>query len=153
MVATRMINYPSWSRQNPFAAMNQMAREMDWLTNNMFGRPDLRWMPAKVFPAVNITENGDKYYVRAELPGIKAEDINVEITGKKLTMSGERKIKSEGETVRYHRRERESGRFSRVIGLPGDIDANTVKAEMVNGILTVEISKSEASKPKKITVN
>ncbi|MGD8365922.1 MAG: Hsp20/alpha crystallin family protein, partial [Desulfobacterales bacterium] len=53
----------------------------------------------------------------------------------------------------YHRREREAGKFSRVIGLPGDIDSNSVEAKMVNGILTVVISKSEASKPKQISVN
>ena len=152
MVARR-INFPSFSWQNPFTTMDQLTREMDWLRGNVFGRPGLRWMPAKVFPAVNITENNDKYYVRAELPGIKAGDINVEITGKNLTISGERKITSEGENVRYHRRERDAGRFSRVIGLPGDIDAESVNAEMVDGILTVAISKAEASKPKKITVH
>jgi HSP20 family protein len=70
-----------------------------------------------------------------------------------LTIAGERTIPSEGENVRYHRKEREAGKFSRVIGLPGDIDATQVNANMANGMLTVTVAKSEASKPRQITVN
>ena len=152
MVA-RMINFPTTRWQNPFAAMDQMAKEMDWMSRNFFDRPHLRWAGARVFPAMNITEDPDHYYVRAELPGIASEDIALEITGKKLSLSGERKIPSEGENVKYHRREREAGRFSRAIGLPGDVDADSVKAKMVNGVLTVAIAKAAAAKPKKITVS
>ena len=91
--------------------------------------------------------------MRAELPGIKAEEIDLQVNGRNLMIAGERKIRSESEKARYHRREREAGKFSRVIGLPGDIDADSVDAKMVNGVLTVEISKSEAAKPKQITVH
>jgi HSP20 family protein len=142
MVARRMINFPSTGWQNPFTEMERMVQQMDLLTKAMFGgRPGMRLYPSRVFPAVNITEDKDNYFVRAELPG------------RNLTISGERKIQFEGENAKYHRREREAGKFSRVIGLPGDIDSNSVEAKMVNGILTVVISKSEASKPKQISVN
>jgi HSP20 family protein len=70
-----------------------------------------------------------------------------------LTISGERKIPSEGDNVKYHRREREAGKFSRVIGLPGEIDADGVDARVENGVLMVKIAKSEAAKPKQITVH
>lgn len=94
-----------------------------------------------------------KFYVRAELPGIKADAIDIQVVGRNLTITGERKIPSEGENIRYHRKEREAGKFSRIIGLPGDIDESNVEAKIVNGVLTVAIAKSEASKPKKITLN
>jgi HSP20 family protein len=72
---------------------------------------------------------------------------------KEITISGERKIPSAGENAKYHRREREAGKISRAIGLPSDIDADSVMAKMNSGVLMVEISKSEAAKPKQITVN
>ena len=69
-----------------------------------------------------------------------------------LSISGERKIASEGDNVRYHRREREAGTFNRVVALPGEVDADKVEANHVNGVLTVVIPKAEAAKPKQITV-
>lgn len=126
---------------------------MDQLTHALLGRPKMEWLSAKVFPAVNLTEDADNYYVRAELPGVKADALDLQVTGRNLAVSGERKIRPAGENTRYHRREREAGKFSRVIGLPGDIDANKVDAKMLNGVLTVTIAKAEASKPKQIQVN
>ena len=154
MLARRMINIPSMGWQNPFEEMERMVQQMDFLTKAMFGgRPGMRFYPSRVFPAVNITEDKDNYLVRAELPGIKTDEVDLQINGRNLTISGERKIQFEGENAKYHRREREAGKFSRVIGLPGDIDADKVDAKMVNGVLTVIISKSETSRPKQITVN
>ena len=152
MVSRRLIDFPFMGWQNPLAEMERMARQMDLLSNAIFGRPETRLYPAKVFPAINITEDSDKYYVRAELPGIKADEIRLEIKGRNIAISGERKIQSEGENARYHRREREAGRFSRVISLPGEVDADCVDAKQVNGILTVAITKSENAKPKQIAV-
>lgn len=153
MIAQRLFNYPSYGWQHPFADIERMSRHLDQLTSAVFGRPAMNLYPSRVFPAVNISENTDKYFVRAELPGIKADEIDLQVTGRKLTISGERKIETADDSAKYHRRERDAGKFSRVIGLPGDIDADSISAEMVNGVLTVEISKSEASKPKKITVH
>lgn len=153
MLARRLINFPSMGWANPFAEMDRMARRMDTLSRHMFDSPSLSLFPSKVFPAVNISEDKDKYFVCAELPGIKADEIDIQVHGKNLTISGERKIPSEGDTVKYHRREREAGKFSRVIGLPGDIDEDGVDARMENGVLMVEIAKSEAAKPKQITVH
>ena len=107
---------------------------------------------AGVFPAVNLSEDKDGYFVRAELPGVRAEDLDVQVMGRNLTISGQRTIAVEGEKACYHRREREGGRFSRVLGLPGDIDAEKVSARLVNGILTVQVPKAATSKPRQISV-
>ncbi len=72
---------------------------------------------------------------------------------KNISISGARKIAPEEEGTKYHRKEREAGKFSRAIGLPGDIDPNKVEAKLADGILTVVVSKAEAAKPKQITVN
>ena len=154
MIARRVINFPSRNWQNPREEMERMINQMGFLTRAMFGgRPEMRLSPSSVFPAVNITEDKGSYIVRAELPGIKTNELDLQINGRNLTISGERKIQFEGEDANYHRREREAGKFSRAIRLPGDIDSNSVEAKMVNGILTVVISKSEAAKPKQISVN
>ena len=82
---------------------------MDRLSRDVLGRPNLAWRPAKVYPAINLTEDTDNYYVRAELPGIKPDDLDMNVTGKNLTITGERRIESEGEKIRYHRKERDAG--------------------------------------------
>jgi HSP20 family protein len=152
MLTRNVFGLPSTGWRNPFAELEHLSRQMDLLTNTMFGRPGARIMMPKIFPAINITEDKDKYYVRAELPGMKADDIKLEVIGRNLAIAGERKIQSEGDNARYHRREREAGRFSRVIGLPGDVDADSVDAKLVNGLLTVAIAKSAAARAKQITV-
>ena len=99
-----------------------------------------------------VTEDKENYYVRAELPGIKSNELDIQVTAEGISISGERKIPVEGNNVRYHRREREAGKFSRSINLPGEIDVNKVEASMKNGVLKVTIPKSEAAKPRQITV-
>jgi HSP20 family protein len=109
-------------------------------------------LSAGVFPLTNITEDGKNFYVRAELPGMQSNDLNIQVTSNGISISGERKIPEEGNNVKYHRREREAGKFSRLINLSGDIDINKVDAVLKNGILTVKIPKAEAVKPRQITV-
>ncbi|MBT8363891.1 MAG: Hsp20/alpha crystallin family protein [Deltaproteobacteria bacterium] len=128
-----------------------MRRNMGQLFDQVTGRP-LRATTAGVFPLVNLTENNDHYYVRAELAGLKAEELNIAVTGNNLTISGERKIPSEGDSVKYHRREREAGSFSRIIALPSDVEVDNVEAGLVDGVLTVTIPKAEVAKPKQISV-
>lgn len=153
MFARKLFDFPSVGWQHRFADMEHMSRQMNRLTQAVLGKPGTHWLSARVFPAVNLTEDKNKYYVRAELPGIKADALDIEVSGNNLTIAGERTIPSEGDGTRYHRKEREAGKFSRVIGLPGDIDAEQVEAKMVNGMLTVTIAKAEVAKPKQITVN
>ena len=73
--------------RNPFDQMNLLRRQMDLLTNAMFHRMPLhRFIPSGVFPAINLTEDGQSYHIRAELPGMKAEDLDVEVVGRNLTL-------------------------------------------------------------------
>jgi HSP20 family protein len=153
MFARPLFNYPTMGWRHPFAELERMSRQMDRLSQGLMGRPGLAWRTAKVFPAINLTEDADSYYVRAELPGIKADALDIQAVGRNLTISGERTIASEGENVKYHRREREAGKFSRIIGLPGNINTDKVDAKLANGILTVTIAKADAAKPKQITVS
>jgi len=121
--------------------------------DQMFDETPQQRGSAGVFPLTNLTEDSDKYYVRAELPGVKGDELEIQITGKNLAISGERKIAAAEEGARYHRREREAGTFSRMIGLPGEVDTDKVEANLENGILTIAVSKAEIAKPKQISVS
>ena len=151
MIYRRMFGLPLQGWQSSFGDLERMRRDMDNLFNQISGGPYLS-RQAGVFPAVNLTEDADYYYVRAELPGIKPEELDIQATGNNLSISGERSIPEEGQNVRYHRREREAGSFSRMISLPGDINADKVDANLAGGILTVTVPKAEVAKPKQITV-
>ena len=143
---------PSWGLGSAFEELERMRRRLEEMSGGLERRP-YRVLGAGVFPLINLTEDKDNYYVRAEMPGLKADELSISVTANNLSISGERKIASEGENVRYHRREREAGTFSRVVGLPGEVDADKVEANHVNGILTVVIPKAETAKPKQITVH
>ena len=153
MFPRNLLNFQGFGSTNPYAELDRMRRQMDALSNMFFrGTPERRVLSAGVFPLLNITENKDSYYIRAELPGVKAEDLGIQVVDKTLTISGERNIPKEGEKAKYHRREREAGKFSRAIGLPGEIDSDKIEAQLSDGLLTVTIPKAEKTKPKQITV-
>jgi HSP20 family protein len=121
--------------------------------DQMFDDTPSQRVSAGVFPLINLSEDRENYYVRAELPGVKGEELDIQVTGNNLAISGERKIAAKEEGARYHRREREAGTFSRMIGLPGDIDADKVDAKLENGVLSIVVSKAEIAKPKQISVS
>lgn len=151
MILRRIGDWPTWDWRSPFEELDRMRRDMDRLFEGMAGGL-LKGAAAGVFPLMNVTEDRDKYYVRAELPGIKGDDLEISITGNNLSISGERKLPAEEEDARYHRREREPGRFSRVITLPGEVDAGGVEAHARDGLLTIVLTKAEAARPKQIAV-
>lgn len=154
MAARAFSTFPYWGFQTPFDQLNALHRRMDNLNDLLLRGAGRRgYTTAGVFPLINLTEDEDAYRVRAELPGIAADSLNIQVVGRNLTIAGERTIPAEDKAARYHRREREAGAFSRGIGLPGDIDPGKVTASMTDGILTVTLPKSEASKPKQITVS
>ena len=151
MITRRLLYSPFWGTRSPLYELDRMRREMDRLFADL-PTESYRPLRAGVFPLVNLTEDKDNYYVRAELPGLAAKELDISVTGNNLSITGERKIPSEGENVKYHRREREAGRFSRIIGFPGEVGVDKVEAKLVNGILTVTVPKAEAAKPKQITI-
>ena len=150
MIYRRFLNVPTWRIRSPFEELHRMRQQLDQLFEDA-ATPHQR-LSAGVFPLINLTEDKDNYYLRAELPGVKGEELDIQVTGNNIGISGERKIAAEEEGARYHRREREAGRFSRMIGLPGDINSDKVNAKIENGILTVVVAKAEAAKPKQISV-
>lgn len=151
MIIKRMFDFPSYGWRGAFDELERMRRDMDRLFGQVAGRA--YWPThAGVFPLVNVTEDKEHFYIRSEIPGMTSKEISISATGRKLTISGERKIASEGENVKYHRREREDGNFNRVIGLPADIQAGKIEASYVDGVLSITIPKAEEAKPKKITI-
>ena len=139
-------------------------REMEDFQNrlsNLFGRPMRRSNGhgreditlADWTPVADITEDEKEYLIKAELPEMKKEEVKVTVENGVLTISGERKFEKEEKKKKYHRVERGYGTFMRSFNLPEDADANKVKAEFKNGLLTVHLPKSEKAKPKEIEVN
>ena len=104
-------------------------------------------------PTVDISETEESYEVKAEIPGLKKEDIKLSVEDNVLTLSGERKVEKETEKKNYHRLERAYGKFERSFRLPREVDSESIKASYKNGVLTVQIPKSEAVKPKEIAVS
>jgi HSP20 family protein len=105
-------------------------------------------------PAVDIFEEDDKLIVKAELPGVEKKDISVDLQNGVLTLKGERRHESEEKDGRnVCRREMSYGRFVRSFSIPDEVQAEKVKAEYVNGVLTIEVPKPEARQPKQIKVN
>ncbi len=129
--------------------MDQLQREMSRLMDPSY---ETRSFSPLSYPAVNIWTNEDDLIVSAELPGIKADDIDLNITADSLVLSGERKPAEVGEGIRYHRQERSFGRFNRSIQLPFMVDPGKAKAVFKNGILEISLVRAEADKPKKIAV-
>ena len=103
-------------------------------------------------PAVDVHEDKDKYVVKAEVPGMKKEDIDVSLDGSTLTISGERKHEQERKEDETYRSERFFGRFQRNITLPAAVDASKIDANYKDGVLTITLPKSEEAKPKQIQV-
>ena len=151
MIYRRLFNVPTWQFRSPFGELERMRRQLDRLFED--SAAPYQHAQAGVFPLTNLTEDKDNYYVRAELPGVKSDELDIQITANNLAISGERKIAAEDGSARYHRREREAGTFSRMIGLPGEVDSNKVDAKLENGILTIVVPKAEIAKPKQITVS
>ena len=94
MIIRRMTEWPAMDWRSSFAEMERLKRQMDRISGAFFGERDSRSVPSGVFPAINLTENADNYYIRAELPGIKAEDIDIQVAGRNLSISGGRQIQS-----------------------------------------------------------
>jgi HSP20 family protein len=105
------------------------------------------WMPA-----MDVYETDEKLVVTLELPGLSASDVDVQVEDSTLTINGKREFSNEVNEEHYHRIERRYGQFSRAVTLPPQVDAGRVDARFEDGVLTVEVPKTEKAKPKKIEV-
>lgn len=125
------------------------------LIEQFFGRPSagdsfiLR--RGENYPPIAIAEGDSEFAIEAEIPGVPLESLEISVTGNELTIKGKRRNAAEN-TRSYHRQERFSGEFTRVIKLGAEIDAGRISAAVKDGVLTVRLPKGEAAKPRKIEV-
>jgi HSP20 family protein len=103
-------------------------------------------------PALNVWETAEAFIVETELPGVSMESLDLSVIGADLTIKGERTAQSPDQ-ARFLRRERRGGRFERTITLPAEVDAEKVDAALVNGVLTINLPKAPAARPRKIAVS
>jgi HSP20 family protein len=142
-------------RWEPLRELNSLQSEMNRLFNTVFDTPSngsggnvlRRWMPA-----MDLVESGDHFVLRADLPGMSEDDVNIEFEDGTLTVSGERKAEHEESNEGFHRVERSFGSFSRSLTLPQGIDPEAVTASFDRGVLEIRIPKPEQRKPRKIAI-
>lgn len=140
---------PSSSLLTPFHALRD---EVDSLFNRLAGDWDGKWLTREFNPACDLSETAEAFQVRMDVPGIKPDDITVKVTGDTIQICGERKEEHEEKEKTYHRVERRSGTFSQVLQLPSAINEERVQAEFDNGVLTVTLPKTEATKTRTVKV-
>lgn len=129
--------------------MDRLQREMNRLFDDY---APSRLRRAAGYPAMNVWTNEEGLVITAEVPGVKPDDIDVNVVGDTLTLSGVRKPDELDESSRYHRQERGYGNFSRTIQLPYLVDVGKVEAAFKNGVLNITLPRAEEDKPKKIAV-
>jgi HSP20 family protein len=144
-------------RWEPVRELNTIQSEMNRLFNTFFegpapgnggGNTARRWLPA-----MDLVESGDHFVLRADLPGLSEDDVNIELEDNVLTLSGERKSEHEERNEGYYRLERASGAFQRSLTLPEGIDPEGIQASFDRGVLEVRIPKPEQRKPRKVTIS
>lgn len=131
--------------------LRRLHDEMDGLFNRFFDwdpqAGDRGWMPA-----LDLAEREDALVVKAELPGMSKDDIDISVQGNVLTISGEKKDSTEEKKDEYYHVERRHGYFRRDITLSSEVDAEKIEATYHDGVLTVTLPKSEQAKPRRIEV-
>jgi HSP20 family protein len=136
-----------WGRMDPFEDIRRLQDEMNRLFSaSVTGRHG----PAAGFPPVNAYANEDGIALTAELPGVRARDLDISVFRDTLTLRGRREPEAEAQA--YHRRERLHGDFVRTISLPFRVDPERVEANMQDGLLRVSLHRPEEDKPKRIKV-
>jgi len=150
-------------RFDPFRELDRLQNEVNRLFEGYTQAPEQRGgngggngqlSTARLWsPAVDVAENENEIVLRAELPGMKQEDIDIELTGDTLTLRGDRKFENEERREDFVRVERAYGRFQRSFTLGVPVQHDQVKASYRDGVLEVHLPKSEATKPRKVQVN
>ncbi len=152
------------AKTEPSRALSRF-EEMERLFEDVFRRPfsllGPSWLPRlrlpeleELTPSVDIFEDADNVVIKAELPGMKKEDINVNLTGDTITISGEKKKEEKVEKKNYYRLERSHGSFSRSFRLPKEVQTDKAKAKFKDGVLQIKIPKTAEAKKKekKVTI-
>jgi HSP20 family protein len=139
------------TRWDPFRDMLSMRRAMDRIFDRAL---EPSWSETAVWDlALDVVENKDEFLVKASLPGINPDDLEITFTDNVLTIKGETKEDKEVKEEQYHLRERRQGMFSRSISLPNRVKADAIEASYDAGVLTLKLPKVEEIKPKRIAIN
>ena len=140
-------------RWEPFAGFGKFHSVFHDLVDGSFDRSPAQPSLSKWHPAVDVLESKDSYLIRAELPGMKREDIKVEVKDGTLVLTGERKSDKPAEGVEYRHVERVAARFWRSFSLPETAKQDGIEASYKDGILEVRVPKVEKAKPRQIEIN
>jgi HSP20 family protein len=146
-----MMNYSNRLVPTYAAAREPLLRLFDTFLGNEGGGEDLQsrtWTPS-----VDIEETENAYVLKAELPGMTKDDIQITLENNVLRLSGERKMEKNVDQGNYHRVERVYGTFSRSFALPHQVDSEHVQAASENGVLTITVPKAEQARPRKISIS
>lgn len=141
------------TRWEPMRDMMTLREAMDQLFNDAFTRPrSTSTSGVSIVPAFDLYETSDEVVVKANLPGMKAEDVQISVTNGILTLRGEMKQESEEKDATWHLFERRYGVFERAVSLPTDVQTDKAKADFADGVLTISLPKAETVKPRTIAI-
>jgi len=135
---------------NPSREFEDIYDRMGQLMNLAFGVPLVDVAEGPWIPLADVSETDDAYVVEVDLPGVNRDQIDMQVQDRELVITGE--IPESKQSGRRHRRSRRAGRFEFHTYLPGDVNADSVNAQLSDGVLTVTIPKSEAAKPRHIEI-
>jgi HSP20 family protein len=135
--------------RSPLALLRQ---EMDDLISQFWNGEQESWFTSSFAPSVDLSESDNAFEIRMDIPGIEPKDIDVQVHGNAVTLSGQRKEEKEEKGKTFHRVERRSGSFSRTLTLPCAVNEDEVAAEYTQGVLCVKLPKCDESKSKRVVV-
>lgn len=142
--------WPAIGRWNwnwdPWSDLGRLRDQMDEAVGSWTGRV------GREYPAVNIWTGENDAVITAELPGVEAKDLDISVQGETVTLRGKRQTEQPGQGQVYHRQERGAGSFIRTMQLPFEIDADNVEAHLEQGLLRVQLQRSQKDQPRKIPV-
>jgi HSP20 family protein len=139
-------------RWEPMRELNALQGEMNRLFNTFFDEGGGNGRQRRWAPAVDLLEREDSLVLKADLPGLSEDDVQIEVRNDVLTFSGERKAEHEEKQNGYFRVERSFGHFSRSLQLPEGVDSDRIQANFDNGVLVVTIPKPQAPQPRRISI-
>jgi HSP20 family protein len=134
-------------RWDPFREMTQAQSQFSKLVDQVWGGRQESWLPA-----IDVFDTKEAVVLKAELPGMDPDDIQIEVEDNVLTLKGERRFEEEVDEERYYRVERRYGSFQRSLALPQGMQAAAISAGYEDGVLTITVPKVEAEKPKRIEI-
>lgn len=136
-------------RWDPFRELDDLHQRMSQLMSSVFGAPLFDGGQGTWMPLADVSETDDAYIVEVDLPGVKRDDIDIQVSNGVLIVSGQIKEKDAG---RPHSRMRRTGRFEYRTTLPQDVDTEKISAELADGVLTVRVPKSATARPRRIPI-